>query len=147
MLSTGEESKLSSLKQSLHTLRHKNAVLQELYDYHRMGKNPIKACIQEERGRERRKRFKIQKVSSGIYFYLKTQAEISLYISKETEKIQESKPSIALHVNSKPFYHRKVKKEGKDKQMPIQSILTKYKLSIMSKILDYLAITPPLKYL
>lgn len=60
-----------------------------------MGKNPIKACIQEEGGKERKKMFIIQKVNSGMYFYLKTQAEISLYISRETEnKRQESKTSM-----------------------------------------------------
>jgi len=64
--------------------------------YYRMGKNPIKACIQEEGGKERKKRLIIQRISSALYFYLKTQVEISLFISKETEKRQESKANMSF---------------------------------------------------
>lgn len=38
---------------------------------------------------------KEKKVSSGTYFYLKSQAAISICVSKETEK-DKSKPSLSL---------------------------------------------------
>lgn len=70
-----------------------------------------------------------------------------LYISKKTQETRRLTKHEFCMLEALLAQKSERKWERKYKQMAIQSTVTKHKLAIKQKILDHLAITPPLKYL